>query len=179
MLSTPQNHAQISPSCGGLVSQICLPKLDLLSFFFSFLVAACKISSCSMWTLSWDMWDLVPRPGLEPGSSALGQWSLSHWATKKVPWPRILNLIYIYLIYIDLYRHHQGLDKILSFVKVYPKYFFNMTPPYQCSQFSKKDSKANWTLCWVGWNLRLLPLWGLTRTIFDLTQAHWLCFPKC
>ena len=94
MLATPPNHAQISPSCGGLVSQICLPKLDLQSFFL-FLVAACKIPSCSMWSLSWDMWDLVPRPGLEPGSSALGQWSLSHWATKKVPWPRILNLSYI------------------------------------------------------------------------------------
>ena len=103
------------------------------------------------------MWDLVPRPGLEPGSSALGQWSLSHWATRKSLDPEFLilsiyryNLIYIYRIYIDLYRHHQGLDKILSFVKVYPKYFFNMTPPYQSSQFSKKDNKANWTLGWVG-----------------------------
>ena len=29
------------------------------------------------------LWDLVPWPGIEPGSPALGTWSLSHWATRE------------------------------------------------------------------------------------------------
>ena len=37
-----------------------------------------------MWTLSCDTWDLVPWPGIEPRSPALGAWSLSHWA-REVP----------------------------------------------------------------------------------------------
>ena len=32
---------------------------------------ACRILGCGMW-------DLVPRPGIEPGPSALGVWSPSH-----------------------------------------------------------------------------------------------------
>ena len=30
------------------------------------------------------MWDLVPRPGIEPGPPALGAQSLTHWTTRKV-----------------------------------------------------------------------------------------------
>ena len=30
-------------------------------------------------------WDLVPRPGIKPGPSVLGAWSLSHWTTREVP----------------------------------------------------------------------------------------------
>ena len=39
------------------------------------LVAARGIFSCGMQ-------DLVPWPGIEPGSPALGAWSLSHWTTR-------------------------------------------------------------------------------------------------
>ena len=35
--------------------------------------------------LSCGMWDLVPRPGIEPGPPALGAQSLSHWTTREVP----------------------------------------------------------------------------------------------
>ena len=35
--------------------------------------------SCSMWTLSWSMWGLVPRPGIKRRDPALGAQSLSHW----------------------------------------------------------------------------------------------------
>ena len=35
--------------------------------------------------LFWGMQDLVPRPGIEPRSPALGMQSLSHWATWEVP----------------------------------------------------------------------------------------------
>ena len=48
-------------------------------------VAACGIFSCGRRTLSCSMWDLVPWPGIKPGSPALGVWSLSHWTTRDVP----------------------------------------------------------------------------------------------
>ena len=41
--------------------------------------------SSSMQTLSWGMWNLVPQPGIEPAPPSLGDWSLSHWTTKKAP----------------------------------------------------------------------------------------------
>ena len=31
------------------------------------------------------MWDLVPRPGIEPGPLHWKQWSLTHWTTREVP----------------------------------------------------------------------------------------------
>ena len=31
------------------------------------------------------MWGLDPQPGIELGPPALGEWSLSHWTTRKVP----------------------------------------------------------------------------------------------
>ena len=40
---------------------------------------------CSMWTLSWGMWDLVSWPGMEPGHPALGMWSPSHWNMREGP----------------------------------------------------------------------------------------------
>ena len=43
------------------------------------LVAACELLVVAC------VWDLVPRPGIEPGPPALGVWSLSHWATREVP----------------------------------------------------------------------------------------------
>ena len=39
--------------------------------------------SCSMQTLSFRMWDLVPWSGIEPGPPALGAWSLSHCTTMR------------------------------------------------------------------------------------------------
>ena len=35
--------------------------------------------------LSCSMWDLVSRPGIEPGPPALGMWSFSYWITREVP----------------------------------------------------------------------------------------------
>ena len=37
-----------------------------------------------MQTLRHGMWDLVLRPGIEPGSSVLQAQSLSHWTTREV-----------------------------------------------------------------------------------------------
>ena len=43
----------------------------------SVFIVACEI-------FSYDMWDLVPWSGIEPGPPALGAWSLSHWTTREV-----------------------------------------------------------------------------------------------
>ena len=47
------------------------------------MVGACGI-------FSWGMWDLVPWPGIKPGSPALGACSLGHWTTRKVPFANFL-----------------------------------------------------------------------------------------
>ena len=36
--------------------------------------------------LSCGMWDLIPRPEIEPRSPALGARNFSHWTTGEVPW---------------------------------------------------------------------------------------------
>ena len=48
------------------------------------------------------MWELAPRPGIEPGSLLYWEQSLSHWATWDVPSPlqireNIKVYIYIYI----------------------------------------------------------------------------------
>ena len=54
------------------------------SFFF-FFFGLCRVLSCSIWSLSCCMWDLVPWPGIEPRPPASGVQSLSRWATREVP----------------------------------------------------------------------------------------------
>ena len=53
--------------------------LSLFSFFFkqTFTYLGALGLSCSMQTLGWGMWDLVPWPGIKPMPPALGAWSLS------------------------------------------------------------------------------------------------------
>ena len=41
---------------------------------------------CSMQTLSWGMWDLITRPGIEPGPPALGAWVLATGSLGKSLW---------------------------------------------------------------------------------------------
>ena len=49
-----------------------------------FIYLAVLSLSCSMCTLSYGMWDLVPWPGIEPGPPAVGGQSLSHWTSREV-----------------------------------------------------------------------------------------------
>ena len=35
--------------------------------------------------------DLIPQPRINPGFPSLGAWSLSHWSTREVPRPMILE----------------------------------------------------------------------------------------
>ena len=61
--------------------------LFFMTFFFNTYLLPVLGLSCSMW-------DLVPWPGNEPGSLALGAWSLNHWTIKEVPtcnWDTVLR----------------------------------------------------------------------------------------
>ena len=59
-----KNLFALGLSCGMWDFRSSLQHVGFFFFFFS----------CSMW-------DLVPRPGIEPRSPALGIWSFSHWTT--------------------------------------------------------------------------------------------------
>ena len=48
----------------------------------------CGIFSCGMRTLSCSMWDLIPRPEIEPRPLALGTQSLNCWPPREVPLPK-------------------------------------------------------------------------------------------
>ena len=57
-------------------------------FYFlilSFIYLAVPGLSWDVQTLRCGTWDLVCSPGIKPGPSALGAWSLSHWTTREVP----------------------------------------------------------------------------------------------
>ena len=54
-----------------------------------------------VWTLSCGLRDLVPWPGIEPASPALGAWSLSHWTTRGVL--QMLSAEFIDRLYSQLY----------------------------------------------------------------------------
>ena len=60
-------------------------KLFFLTFYF---VLGCRQLTYNVVIvvpgLSCGMWGLVPWPGIEPGSHALGAWSLSHWTIREV-----------------------------------------------------------------------------------------------
>ena len=74
-------------------TQICLTASSVvgaLIFLLRIYLAALGFS-CSMWTLSCDMQDLDPWPGIESGLFALGVQSLSHWTTMDVPWLCLLR----------------------------------------------------------------------------------------
>ena len=58
---------------------------DVLKNILFIYLASPGLSSCPVWDLRCGMWDLVPRPGIEPGPPALGAWSLNHWTTRDVP----------------------------------------------------------------------------------------------
>ena len=55
-----------------------------MQYLFS-LVAACGllVGACGLLAVAC-LWDLVPRPGIEPGPPALGMQSLTHWTTREV-----------------------------------------------------------------------------------------------
>ena len=65
---------------------------------------ACRIFSCSLSTTSCGMWGLVPHPGVEPGPSALGLGSLSHWTTREVIICTVLKLMFWWCVWRSIQR---------------------------------------------------------------------------
>ena len=109
--------------CGFRISSLsaiwisCMFFLFLSFFFFNLftwlcqvVIAACWFFSCGMGTLSWGTWHLVPWPGIEPSSPALGGQSLSHWTIRESPQLYVLG---------QASEHFQGLSflicKLFSF----------------------------------------------------------------
>ena len=93
--SQPKDGTQVSHVAGGSLTiwgtREALEVSETLLMYVLFIwryrvfIAACGIFSCSMGTLSFGMWDLVPWPGIKSGPHALGGQSLSHWTTREVP----------------------------------------------------------------------------------------------
>lgn len=67
-------------SCSVPFVFLCIIYLIALS-----LTVTCRVFSCSTQTLSCSMWDIVPKPGIEPQPSSLGAWTLSYWTIREVP----------------------------------------------------------------------------------------------
>ena len=78
--------------------------------------------------LSWDMWDLVPRPGIEPGPSALGAQSFSYWTTSDVP--GIFFLVYTFL-HLLIFQYQQRITKVLQMNKIKRKSVFKYMVTFQ------------------------------------------------
>ena len=67
-------------------SNLCLLLWGKSCFYFKYDLLAwpCLVSVVACGVFSWGMWDLVPWPGIKPGSPAWGAQSLSHWTTREV-----------------------------------------------------------------------------------------------
>ena len=79
-----------------------------LVFFFSqyLFIWLCWVLVVAHRSFSCGMWDLVPGPGVEPGSLSLGVWSRSSWTSKEVP-------KYIYIETSGLMLHDSHLFSVL------------------------------------------------------------------
>ena len=76
--------------------------LDTWFFFLIFIYLAALGLSCGMW-------DLVPWPGIEPGPTVLGEWSLSYWTPAKSQDTRFIRKIILQV--------WQGKDGLLNRVE--------------------------------------------------------------
>ena len=59
-------------------------RLFYLFFMYFFKNKYLFIMYLAAMTLSCGKWDLVSRPGMEPGPTVLEAWSLSYWTTREV-----------------------------------------------------------------------------------------------
>ena len=75
--SPPRGQTWVSSLAGWVLTTEPLIGCSIQNFFFF-------LFSCTG-TPSFNMWDLVPWPGIELRSPALGAQSLSHWASREVP----------------------------------------------------------------------------------------------
>ena len=99
----------------------CVTFFCFVSWFYLFiwwhwvLVVAWGIFSYGLWTPGSGMWNLVPRPWIQPEPPALGTQSLSHWTTREVPQSSLLLAFFLSQILAPLI--HAILEAFLSFQK--------------------------------------------------------------
>ena len=65
------------------------PSIRVFSNLFIWLCLV-LVATCGIFYLHCNLWNLVPWPGVKPRPPALGEWSLSHRTTRKVPIPHLL-----------------------------------------------------------------------------------------
>ena len=58
-----------------MYSCLCVSGMYFLIFIYLFRLLWVLVEACELLVAAC-VWDLVPRPGIEPGFSALGAWSL-------------------------------------------------------------------------------------------------------
>ena len=121
-------------------------------------VAACRIFSWGMKTLSFSMWDLVSCPGIKPEPLALGAQSLSHWTTTEIP------LTYCWWEYTSVWKavsyqvkHTPTILPSISILDVYPiemkthiyiKIYTQMFPTAWFINSQNTTNKPNPFTCW-------------------------------
>ena len=125
------------------------------------LVAACRLLVAAPGLLVAEcMWDLVPRPGIEPGPPALWAQSLTHWTTGEVP-KILLNSFYPFIQWF--------LDETICIT-------FLTTQFSNCISLSHNYFFYHITLI-ILWPLLLF---GITLFIYLLPWLYWLveCFTR-
>lgn len=63
-----------------------------------------------MWTLSCGMWNLVPRPWIEPQPPVLGAWRLCHWSSREVLGVYSFNYHHSHFPWWVIFFQHQPYD---------------------------------------------------------------------
>ena len=109
---------------------------------------------CSMWTLSWGIWDLVSSQGMETGPPALGAPSLNHWTTREFPWAILILAPELWLR-----QSNQKAETVrLDSKQKRPKYVLSNNIANQLLGFPGiSDGKES--ACNAG-DLGLIPAWG-------------------
>ena len=83
LTSSPPPQTPLGTKSGGKQQEaqllLFLKKTNSVIYLHQVLAVALRIFS-----LCCGLWDLVPRPGIQPGPPPLGVQSLSHWTTWKV-----------------------------------------------------------------------------------------------
>ena len=97
------------------------------------------------------MWDLVPWPGIEPGTPALGAWSLIHCTTREVPCFSVFNWSIVDLVCCVSFR---CTAKWFSYTYIYI-YFFQILFPYRLLQNIEYSS-----LCYTPYWLSVLYIYS-------------------
>ena len=101
-----------------------------LAFFFFFLIFIYLFIWLHRVLVAARMWDLVPRPGIEPRPPALEAWSLNHCATREVPIPLLFKTVLSSMCVCPRDKVSNFAFCFLSFIEmVFHAVFWDIFPP--------------------------------------------------